>query len=300
VISILSIGVSRPPNVLDDTITGKEQQQAVYSTLNLDYLKETANKDAVKAIHNTVISTTELGTAAALAALDKVGLSKDEVGLVLADCATPLELIPGESQRIACALSLKIPAYDIVSGSNAFHTFLQTLKSWKEDKLPEYILCISTNSPTQRINYSQGKERSAFSDGAGAALISTRKRGKLILNETTDFIPDMDKGAMQIDLFGHLKVDFERAEKNYGVYLNDMRQFLKEKKISPLIFMDSFPGQAQTEGALSPRQANSLGAGLFFALEENWEKLKKNDIILLLSSALEMQGGGISLLTVEN
>src|SRR5690606_9733170 len=96
---------------------------------------------------------TILGAEAARMAIAQAGISKDDIGLVIANCCTPVQTTPSEAQRIACELEIVKPAYDVFTACPAFALHMDYLNSMKEEKLPDYILCVSTATLTQHVNY---------------------------------------------------------------------------------------------------------------------------------------------------
>src|SRR5262249_16639695 len=122
---------------------------------------------------------TELALEAADEALNRAGVARSDIGLIIADTATPRETTPSEAQRLAKRLDLKVPCYDVSSGTGFFPAHAAILDSWKNDRLPEVALCVSTNSPTCAIDYASGDERLYFGDAAAAAVVSKVRPGKL-------------------------------------------------------------------------------------------------------------------------
>ena len=298
-ISILSIGSSKP-DVIGDTAVLKAAVHPIYSTLTREYISTTRNSSVKEALANVTKTTTDLALEAASQAIERAGISKEQIGLILADCSTPVETIPGESQRLGSRLGLKIPAFDIISGSMAFVNFFETIRAWKKKKLPEYILCVSANSPTQRVNYAEGKERFHFSDGAAALIVSLQHKGKLSLKGIHSFSDSVEKGSLEIDLFGHVKVEEVQAVKNHSGCVSLTREFLKNGNREAQIFTDNFPFADMQPDFLYPKQANNLGSGVINALNDNWDKLKACDTLGLLVVSLETNGGGLVLMEVES
>jgi 3-oxoacyl-[acyl-carrier-protein] synthase III len=77
-------------------------------------------------------------------------------------------------------LGVKIPAYDVIAGSGALPFFIDMLASWKPERVPEYIVCVSTNTPSQHVLYSESALPAyLYGDGASAVVLSPRAKGKL-------------------------------------------------------------------------------------------------------------------------
>lgn len=70
--------------------------------------------------------------------------NQDSIDFIIGDSATPLELTPSEGQRIAGAVGLKKPTYDLQAGSASFSAACDyLLKSHKN--LPNRTLWVSSN-----------------------------------------------------------------------------------------------------------------------------------------------------------
>jgi len=150
------------------------------TSLPIEYIQTTKNLTALKGREVASSSPTTLGESAARQALERAGVSADQVGLVIADCGTPHQSCPSEAQRIAGALGLKVPAYDVVAGEAALPFYLDMLSAWKPDRLPDYILFISANTPTQHVAYAgQALPAYLYGDAAAALVLSPRRKGKL-------------------------------------------------------------------------------------------------------------------------
>jgi len=71
------------------------------SVLALSYIRETLNQDSKRAQDVASHTPTTLAVAACTMALERAGLRGQDIGLVLANCCTPLQTMPAEEQRIA-------------------------------------------------------------------------------------------------------------------------------------------------------------------------------------------------------
>ena len=279
-------------------------QKPVYSTLGVDYILSSNNNNLKYAFENCTETTTDLAYQASLEAIQRAGINKDQIGLVLGDCATPVETIPGESQRLANKLGIKVPAYDMLCGSCAALGFIDSISNWKQDRIPDYILCVSSNSPTQRLNYSKGQERFYFSDAAGAMLISSRLPGKLKVKEAKVFNGQSKACGLQIDLFGYMQVDLSTITENYSDFRRKRDEYIKNFDIAPMLLSAHIPpawrGYRQETLDLhdlrEEKNANSLGAGVFCALSECWDSIGIHDILALSVFSLETFSGGLIVL----
>lgn len=142
------------------------------SVLTPEYLRAHGGRDLREAPKHSLYSPTDLGVRALGAALQVAGIPWERLGLIVGECGSPLETIPSEAHRIAKRLGGKTLSYDLFSSSAGLSLALSSLLDWKDERLPEYIAIVSTNTPTQRVDYSAGLARAILSDGAGALILS--------------------------------------------------------------------------------------------------------------------------------
>jgi 3-oxoacyl-[acyl-carrier-protein] synthase III len=218
---ILGVGAAYPEQVLSNqdlaalglTPRSDEHQflercgvQARRVSLPTSYISETKNKDVVAARSHATVSPSALAVAAIQQALVRAGISIEQIGLLLADTATPDQTCPSEAQRIGGLLGIKVPAYDVVSGSGTIPYYLEMLSSWKPERVPEYVLCVSTNTPSQHTSFSDNA-LSAYllGDAATAVVISLRQTGKLRVESSFVRKRKVQKPAIVVE--GHADID---------------------------------------------------------------------------------------------
>lgn len=166
------------------------------TVMNLDYVRHSGNKDPWISKDYMLEQPSSLAMQAVSHALDRAGIDASQIGLIIGECAVPFETTPSEAQRVGNLLGLKVPAYDAFNCCGPIPLHLQILNSWNEERLPDYILLVSTNTPTQRIDYSKGVAGAFFGDAAAALVVSPRHRGRLEVLESQIF-----KGHDRPDLF---------------------------------------------------------------------------------------------------
>ena len=77
------------------------------------------------------MSATDLGVKAAELALKKVGLTAQDVGMVIVNCCTPRDTIPGEAMRIAERIGCPGVAFDVYTACPAFALHIDFLGNYK-------------------------------------------------------------------------------------------------------------------------------------------------------------------------
>lgn len=220
-IHILGMGYAHPTNVIDNKFledldvgtNAKWIEEKIgiltrLTTLPLDYIRETKNKDPKKAIEVAEFTPTQLGVKAAMMALDRAGITPDQIGLIMCNCSTPYQTGPSEAQRIGKELGLKrVRAYDVFTACPAFALHVDLINNMKEESLPEYILGISTATVTQRVDYSDRTDGAIWGDGAAAYVMSAKHEGALEVLYS-DYIADpMRCHLVAIDTFGYFHQD---------------------------------------------------------------------------------------------
>lgn len=204
-LQILGVGAAFPDGALSEKdilavtnessrpqISGLDSPAKIFSSLPIGSIKQAAaNPKAAREI--ALHSPSQLGVAAVKSALADAGIASESIGLFLGDTGTPYETCPAEAQRIACAFGLKTQAYDIVTGAGVLPLYLSTLKKWKKERLPDYIVCVTSNTFTHYVNYLPGRiEPYILSDGSAAMVVSPRFDGKLEL-KASYLAPAADK-----------------------------------------------------------------------------------------------------------
>lgn len=226
---ILGMGFARPENIIDNQFleelnTGTTAQWIVEkigihtrkSTLPIEYIREHRNQDPRMGRRVALSSPTDLAVAAAEIALERAGISASDVGMIICNCCTPDYLSPSEGQRIAQRLGIRGLAYDVFSACPAFALHMDYLDNFSPDALPSYVLCISTATVSQRVNYNDRTDGAIWGDGAAAWIVSSRKTGRLKVLDTTFMADPTRCGAVIVNTLGHFQQD-GRAVRDFSV-----------------------------------------------------------------------------------
>lgn len=226
---ILGMGACHPNTVIDNKFLEDldigtnaqwiEEKIGVITrvtTLPIDYIKTTRNQDPMMAREVASMSPTDMGVAAAEAALRHAGITARQVGMIIVNCCTPRDTMPGEAVRIADRLDCPAVAFDVYTACPAFALHIDFLRNYNEDALPEFVLCISTAAMTQHVNYNDRSDGAIWGDGAAAWVVSTRHKGRLEMLDST-FTADPSRcEAVVVDTFRHFRQD-GRAVRDFSV-----------------------------------------------------------------------------------
>jgi len=252
---------------------------------------------------------TALAVRACRMALKRAGIMPEQLGLILGDRSTALYTVPAEAQLVAGTLRLKIPAYDTNSGGVGLPFFLNMLSKWRPAAVPEYVLCFSTNAPTLAVNYSGVQESCYFGDGAGAAVVSFTRQGKLRLAAAYWENDLKAEPPFSLPLTEHLKVGLEELAAVQRGRIGKIRMGLSSRngglkegtKLVEASVSSQWRGGIGTGGAeagVSPWNGLSnygeiLGSAAFCVLSECWEDLGLNEDLCVMVPGVGLGFGGV-------
>ncbi len=144
------------------------------TSLDLDYIKTTKNKDPRGATEASIITRPTSAAAAAKMALSRAGIKPDDIGMVISGTSTPEYTIPAEAALIAAEIGIEVPCLDINAACSTFVIQLSFLASMDPALMPAYILLVNPENYTHVIDYSDRRVAPLFGDGYSAAVISGR------------------------------------------------------------------------------------------------------------------------------
>ena len=144
------------------------------TALSLDYIRDTRNQDVRAALEASQYSLAQTGARAAELALQRAGVAKSQIGLVLAGSSAGDTYTPTEAANIARLMELEVPAIDINSACTSFFAGLHMLSWMNPEKLPEFILLVIPEAVTRTVDYSDRSSAVLWGDGAAAAVVSLR------------------------------------------------------------------------------------------------------------------------------
>ncbi len=279
------------------------------TVLPLDYIKETKNEDPNKAIDLIETDSTKMAIFAIEEALKNAGISKDKIGLMICNSCTPQKTLPTEGQRLAKALKFNCPAYDVFTACPAFALHVDYLSKIESNNLPEYVLCVSTAMLTQKVDYKDRSASAIWGDGAAAWVISTKGEGRLKVLETTYDGDPKRCHAVVIDTIGHFHQD-GRAVRDFSVR-QTVRMIKRLEKNDEIDWnRDIFVGHQANATMLEqirknrkiPHEnhwsnvkfmGNQAAAGAPAVISEHWEKIEKNQKILVAVVGAGLSWGSV-------
>lgn len=134
--------------------------------------KRTGIKERRVAGENEYPST--MGANAALVAIERAGIKKEDIDLIICATVTPDYLcMPSTACLIASNLGLRdIQAFDVSAACTGFVYALSVAKAFIEAGMKKNVLIIGAEKYTSILNYEDRGTAFIFGDGAGAAIIS--------------------------------------------------------------------------------------------------------------------------------
>ena len=165
--SFRSIGAYVPEKILSNADLEK-----MVDTSDEWILKRTGIKERRIADENEV--TSDMGAKAAELAIERAGLSKEDIDLVVCATVTPDYF---NMPSTACIISDKlgihdVQAFDISAACSGFVYLLSIAKAFIESGMKKNVLVIGAEKFSSLVDYTDRSTCILFGDGAGAAVIS--------------------------------------------------------------------------------------------------------------------------------
>src|SRR5205823_12894256 len=139
------------------------------------------------------VATSDLGQAAAIKAIERAGLTPEDIGVVIVGTVTPDMLFPST----ACLIQHKIGApyawgFDISAACSAFTYSLTTASQFVANGAHEHALVVGADVMSSIIDYKDRSTCVLFGDGAGAVVVSAARAGDASI---LDFEHEIDGGG---------------------------------------------------------------------------------------------------------
>ncbi len=150
------------------------------TSLPLDYIKTTKNKDPRAASDASMYTNAQMGASAARMALERAGLKPEDIGMVISGSSTPDHVTPAEAATVAAELGIDVLCFDLNSACSTFGMQLKFLSDMKPEALPAYVLVVNPESFTRSVDYSDRKVAPLFGDGSSAAVVSASVPSKMV------------------------------------------------------------------------------------------------------------------------
>ncbi len=144
------------------------------SVLPLDYIRETRNQNPLLGQEAAIYTHGQTAVRAAAMAVERAGITLDDIGLVITGSSHPDSMSPADSCYVARELGLEVPSFDINSACTSFFTAMFMLSGMGPNALPDFILVVTPETLTTTVDYSDRSASVLWGDGTTAAVLSTR------------------------------------------------------------------------------------------------------------------------------
>ena len=175
------------------------------TVLPLDYIRETRNVNPAGAVEAAMYTHAETGAKAAAMALERAGVAKDEVGMVISGSSKPEWSSPADACMVAQTMELEVPAFDMNSACTSMWVALYALSLMRPEALPDYVLLVTPESLTTAVDYSDRSAAVLWGDCSTAAVVSTKVPSRIrIMGNTLESSPAGSEKVV-VPLFGHFR-----------------------------------------------------------------------------------------------
>jgi 3-oxoacyl-[acyl-carrier-protein] synthase III len=139
------------------------------------------------------VATSDLGAHAALKAIEKAGLTPDDIGVIVVGTVTPDMMFPST----ACLIQHKIGArhawgFDLSAACSAFTYSVTAASQFVASGAHDHALVVGADVMSSIIDYQDRATCVIFGDGAGACVVSAAKPGE---PHIIDFEHEVDGGG---------------------------------------------------------------------------------------------------------
>jgi 3-oxoacyl-[acyl-carrier-protein] synthase-3 len=171
-VKIASLATFVPPRVL----TNADLEKMV-DTSDQWILQRTGIRE--RHIVDPGMATSDLGTQAAMKAIERAGLTPNDIGLIVVGTVTPDMFFPST----ACLIQTKIGAhrawgFDLSAACSAFTFALTTASQMVASGAHDHALVVGADVMSSIIDYKDRSTCVLFGDGAGAVVISAAQPGE--------------------------------------------------------------------------------------------------------------------------
>ena len=275
------------------------------TVLPLDYIRATKNQDLRAAPEAALYSNAETGRRAALMAIERAGLAPADIGMVVAGGCSPDTCIPAEAARIANALGLTVPAFDLHAACSTFGAQVHFLDKMGQ-ALPEYVLIVQPENVTRVVDFSDRSVAVLFGDASSAAVLSTKipSRARVVSSVFGSDPSGCDEvGIPRLGYFHQAGAVVQKfAIKKMTSLLTEIAERLHPERRQRLIYVGHQANLTMLEsvcrraGIPAERHfsnivqfGNQCAAGAPTVLSQSWERFLPGDV-----AAVVVVGSGLS------
>jgi len=195
------------------------------TSLPLEYIKTTKNRDPRAAFEACGLTNARTGAFAARLALERATVTPDEVGMVVSGSSAPDYVTPAEAATVAAELGIDVPCFDLNSACSSFGMQLKFLSDMKPETLPPYILVVNPENLTRIVDYADRRSAPLFGDGSSAAVVSASVPSNKVFEECACDSHPLSWDKVYVPRLGHFAQDGRAVQ---GFAIRKTTEYLKQ------------------------------------------------------------------------
>jgi 3-oxoacyl-[acyl-carrier-protein] synthase-3 len=289
----------------DRWITERVGIKSRRTVLPLDYIRATKNADLRAAPEAALYQNAETGRRAALMAIERAGISPADIGMVIAGGCSPDTCIPAEASRIARALGIAVPAFDLHAACSTFGAHVHFIDRMGPSA-PEFVLVVQPENVTRTVDFRDRSTAVLFGDATSAAVISTKvpARAQVVFSSFNTDPSGCDE--VMIPRTGHFRQNGAAVQKfaikKMSALLREIEDRVGPDRRERLFYVGHQANLTMLESVcrraeIPPerhlhnivRFGNQCAAGAPTVLSQRWQDLRPGDV-----AALVVVGSGLS------
>ncbi|HSO00378.1 MAG TPA: 3-oxoacyl-[acyl-carrier-protein] synthase III C-terminal domain-containing protein [Candidatus Nanopelagicales bacterium] len=275
------------------------------TVLSLDYIRDTRNQDLRAAQEAALHSNAETGRLASELAIERAGLRPSDIGMVISGGCSPDTCIPAESARIARALGIEAPAFDLHAACSTFGAQLHFVEKMGP-ALPDFVLLVQPENTTRVVDYSDRSTAVLFGDATSAAVVSSRVPGRARVTRTIFGSSPTGCDEVRIPRLGYFTQNGSAVQKfaikKMSALLEEIQEGLGPEAARRLIYVGHQANLTMLESVCRRREigaerhwsnivdfGNQCAAGAPSVLSQRWDELRGGDVV-----GMVVVGSGLS------
>jgi 3-oxoacyl-[acyl-carrier-protein] synthase-3 len=279
--------------------------------LDLDYIRTTKNQDLRAAAEAALYTNAQTGTRAARMALDRAGLSPQDIGLVISGSSSPEFIAPAEAATIAGELGIEVPCFDINNACSTFGTQINFLAAARPEALPAFILIVNPENITRSVDFADRNSAVLFGDGSIAAVVSKKVVSEKQITGFKSASRPSQWQRVSIPRGGFFQQDGNQVQRFAILKTSELLEELWDKNIAPTRRQVFIGHQANKimldhvclrQGIAADRHwynvdlfGNTGSAGAPSVLSQNWDNLAWQDRVVMIQVGAGLSWAGLSL-----
>jgi 3-oxoacyl-[acyl-carrier-protein] synthase-3 len=263
------------------------------SVLPADYIVATKNADPYAAIEAVMYNQAEMGARAARMALERAGLTTDDIGLVIGGGSMPDTGSPAEACNIAAKLGIEATAFDTNSACTSIFVPLYMLSMMDGKRVPKFVLIVVTESLTRTVDYRDRATAVLWGDCAAAYVVSLTEPGRAVIDDVSLGSSPAGNDKVVVPRMGFFRQDGQAVQKFAIKYtLKDLRRlqeahttegrrlgFIGHQANLRMLEKVCDMGNVPTDRHFSNVEmfGNTAAAGSPSVISQNWERWQATD-----------------------